>query len=226
MGYHYDHDIDLANDQDLYTRIAKLVGRNKNVLDVGCGSGQMGKVLVEHFGCRVSGLEIEEEACALAQARLWKVVQGDAEQIDLVAYFGAGTLDVILCLDVLEHMVNPWRFVSRLKPLLSSGGCIVATIPNVTHASVLLELLAGKFIYRELGLLDRNHLRFFTLETITEMFESAGYRLEHLDRNIVDVKYLELEADLDRFPPAIVEFVKSLPEATTYQYIIKAATRG
>ena len=115
--------------------------------------------------------------------------------------------------------------LDHLKPLLSSGGCIIATVPNVTHASVLLELLAGKFIYRDLGLLDRNHLRFFTLETITELFESAGYRLEHLDRNIVDIKYLDLKADLDRFPPTILEFVKSLPEATTYQYIMKAVTR-
>lgn len=225
MGYHYDHDIDLANDQDLYARVAKLVGNNKSVLDVGCGSGQVGKVLAEHLGCRVSGLEIEKEACALARSRLWKVVQGDAERMDLVASFGAATFDVILCLDVLEHMVDPWRFVSLLKPLLSSGGCIIATVPNVTHASVLLELLAGKFIYRDLGLLDRNHLRFFTLETITELFESAGYRLEHLDRNIVDIKYLDLKADLDRFPPTILEFVKSLPEATTYQYIMKAVTR-
>ena len=50
----------------------------------------------------------------------------------------------------------------------------MTSLPNVAHGDVRLLLLGGSFRYREVGLLDRTHLRFFTLETIRELLRDAG----------------------------------------------------
>ncbi len=225
MDYRYDHAINLNDPNDFYTRIVTLVGNGKTVLDVGCGSGQVGAILTAHFQCRVAGVEVDSKACRKAGSRLWKVVDGDAEHIDLRKHFKPRSFDAIMCLDVLEHMIDPWGFLPRLRVLLAPGGCIVATIPNAGHASVLLELLGGEFRYRSLGLLDRNHLRFFTLSSVTEMFERAGYRIDRLERNVVDVKYLDLAVDTKTFPEEALRFVLDRPESSTYQFIMKAVPR-
>jgi len=183
----------------------------------------VGQVLTENAGCKVTGLEIDEQACKVAQGLLWRVFHGDVETLDLEKFLTYDGYDVILCLDVLEHMRDPWKFLHRSTAWLAPGGYLIATIPNMAHASVLLELLDGKFTYRELGLLDRNHLRFFTLTSIEQMFLRTGYKIDFIDRNCVELKYVELNADLKSFPPEVLTFVQSLPEATTYQFIVKAS---
>jgi O-antigen biosynthesis protein len=222
VAYRYDHAVDFSNPRDLYARVISMVGRNKSVLDVGCGSGQIGLVLMEHAECRVAGLEIDGEACILARQRLWKVIQGDAERVNLDQFFEPAGFDVILCLDVLEHMVDPWNFLRRIKRWLAPHGYVIATIPNLAHISVILGLLDGKFAYKDLGLLDLNHLRFFTRISVEEMFHKAGYTIDHLDRNCVELKYAALESEISRFPDEIVKFIEELPEATTYQFIVRA----
>jgi len=222
VGYHYNHEIDLNNPDDLYTKVFALAGKRKRILDVGCGSGQMGEVLTEQAGCKVTGLESDEHACSLARKRLWKVVHGDAERLVLEHFLGPVRFDVILCLDVLEHMIDPWGFLHRIKERLDSGGFLIATLPNVAHSSVILELLAGKFTYRDLGLLDRNHLRFFTLDSIKEMFHRAGFKIEHLDRNRVELKYVELKVDPKIFPSELLTYICGMNESETYQFIVKA----
>ena len=221
MAYHYDHPIDLSDPGDLYSKIINMTGRNKQVLDIGCGSGQIGEILTNQFACRVTGLELDADACSIAKDKLWKVVSGNAEQMDLASLFQTRSMDVILCLDVLEHMIDPWSFIKRAKLLLKSNGYLIATIPNAAHASVVLELLAGKFQYRDLGLLDKNHVRFFTLDSVEDLFRGAGYLIDILDRNKVDVKYLELLPDAYELPPEIASFVNSQPESDTYQFIVK-----
>ena len=222
MEYHYDHPINLSDPEDLYSKIIRMTGRDKDVLDIGCGSGQIGEILTTQFGCRVTGLEIDAGACSIAKDKLWKVITGNAESLNLQELLPAHSMDVILCLDVLEHMIDPWTFIKRIKPLLKTDGYFLATIPNAAHASVVLELLAGKFQYRDLGLLDKNHVRFFTLDSVENLFRDAGYLIDTLDRNKVDVKYLELLPGAYGLPPEITSFVNSRPESDTYQFIVKA----
>jgi 2-polyprenyl-3-methyl-5-hydroxy-6-metoxy-1,4-benzoquinol methylase len=102
---------------------------------------------------------------------------GDLEDPELLRHVGdkEGPFDTILCLDTLEHLLDPWGLVARLSALLAPGGAIVASIPNVRHYSVSVPLLLlGRWDYRDAEILDRTHLRFFVRSTAIELMASSG----------------------------------------------------
>jgi len=97
----------------------------------------------------------------------------------------SGPFDVVLCADVLEHLVDPWRVVRRLADQLRPGGLLLSSIPNVRNHRVLAQVvLRGDFRYAPAGLLDRSHLRFFCRRNIRELFEQAGLVIETMQPNM------------------------------------------
>lgn len=144
--------------------IQPLLPQNcSRVLEVGCGSGAtLGWLRQERHAVRTVGIEIAEAAAEKARSFADDVFCLDFERHDLPG--GAQKFDLILCLDVLEHMVDPWSVVDRLATqYLEVGGTLLVSLPNVRHYSVVLPLLfGGRWDYEDAGLLDRTHLRFFT----------------------------------------------------------------
>ena len=133
------------------------------VLEIGCGSGAtLGWLRQEHHAVRTVGVEIAQAAAEMARSFADAVFCLDFEQNDLPGR--AEKFDLVLCLDVLEHMVDPWAVVDRLaRQYLEIGGTLIISLPNVRHYSVALPLLlGGRWEYEDAGLLDRTHLRFFT----------------------------------------------------------------
>ncbi len=153
-----------------------------SILDVGCGKGTLGRWLKEQGVGRVCGVELFPDAGAEAKSWLDEVVIGNIETTPLP--FARGAFDCIICADVLEHTADPWAVVAQLKTLLVPGGCIIASIPNVGFHRNLRRLARGQWRYTSEGLLDRTHLRFFTLETITELFESNGMTIEKVFKRV------------------------------------------
>ncbi len=94
--------------------------------------------------------------------------------------------DAIVCNDVLEHMAEPHLALASALRLLSADGVLVASIPNVRHVSVLGPLLLfGQWEYKESGILDKTHLRFFTKRSMRRLFEESGWtvlRIEGINR--------------------------------------------
>jgi 2-polyprenyl-3-methyl-5-hydroxy-6-metoxy-1,4-benzoquinol methylase len=89
------------------------------------------------------------------------------------------SLDLILCLDVLEHLVDPWTMVERLNKLLKPGGHMIASIPNVRFFRTALPLVfMGDWAYQNEGILDKTHLRFFTKKTAISLMETSGMKLD------------------------------------------------
>ena len=133
------------------------------VLEIGCGSGAtLGWLRQNHQTESTVGIEIAEAAAAKARRFADVVHCLDFERHDLPS--GVQKFDLVLCLDVLEHMVDPWSVVDRLATqYLNVGGTLLVSLPNVRHYSVVLPLLfGGRWNYEDAGLLDRTHLRFFT----------------------------------------------------------------
>jgi O-antigen biosynthesis protein len=152
------------------------------VLDVGCGKGTLGRWLKEQGVRAVYGVELSAAAGEEAKRWLDEVIIGNVEQTPLP--FPAGSVDCIICADVLEHTANPWAVVAALKKLLKPGGCLVAGIPNVGFHRNIRKMIRGEWRYADEGLLDRTHLRFFTLQTIEELFASNGLRVEQVYKRV------------------------------------------
>lgn len=149
-------------------------------LEVGCGAGHTLSLLKQQGLCDwACGIEISPTAAEQAVKRLDRVVQGNIEAMDLPVE--PESIDLLLCLDVLEHLIDPWGTLERLSTLLSKDGILIASVPNVRHYRVLMPLLMrGRWDYLDSGILDRSHLRFFTRGTAIELIESAGLSVEEV----------------------------------------------
>jgi SAM-dependent methyltransferase len=201
--------------------VLDLVERGSRVLEFGCSTGYMSKALRDRLGATIVGVELNAEAAELAQAHLERVLVGDAEELDLEAELGGERFDAILFGDVLEHLRDPAALLRRVRPLLAEGGTVVASIPNIAHASVRLALLGGSWRYREQGLLDETHLRFFTRAGVEDLFEGAGYVITHWVRRRLEVEETEIPVPKG-VPPEARAWAAGDPEATTYQFVVRA----
>jgi 2-polyprenyl-3-methyl-5-hydroxy-6-metoxy-1,4-benzoquinol methylase len=145
-------------------------------LEIGCGVGNTLMMLKEAGLIRwAGGVEIVPAPAAKAREQLDRAWEGNAEILDLEADIEPGSLDLVILMDVLEHLVEPWEMIRRITPWLSDSGAIVANIPNVRNKSIVRQLVfGGRWDYRDEGLMDRTHLRWFTRATMRELMECSG----------------------------------------------------
>src|ERR1044071_667129 len=155
--------------------------QGKRILDVGCAAGELGHALKLAGALEVVGIERTASAARLAKTRLDQVIVSDVESLDL-PLDDAG-FDRIIFADILEHTIDPWSVLASYGRYLKSDGLIIASIPNIRFYAVIARLIFNRWGYSESGILDSTHLRFFTLPTIKEMFERAGYQIERVGRN-------------------------------------------
>lgn len=141
----------------------------REVLEVGCGRGVTGRLIQERLGCRVTGVELNPVVAQEAARHLHRVLQGDVETLDI-----DGRFDVVLALELVEHLVETERFLARVPRLLAPGGRALFSIPNVGHYSVIEDLIAGRWDYLPIGLLCYTHFRFFTRQTLADWLRRSG----------------------------------------------------
>jgi 2-polyprenyl-3-methyl-5-hydroxy-6-metoxy-1,4-benzoquinol methylase len=156
-------------------------GAPRRILELGCAGGMFGATLKQRFpGATVVGVEAGRAAAEKAAMRLDRVIHSRLEDLDFSAQgFAPGEFDAVIAADVLEHIVNPWEFLVRLKPWLAPGAQVLASIPNVRNIGLVSRLLLeGRWEYVERGLLDITHMRFFTLVEMRRLFTETGYTVE------------------------------------------------
>lgn len=152
------------------------------LLDVGCGSGATSVLAKARWpALETIGVEIVPKAAERAAEQLDRVIAGSVETLDFLAA-GVRGVDGVILADVLEHLVDPWNFLDRLRGVLARDAMVVASIPNIANLWLLEELAAGRFEYTGDGLLDKTHLRFFTRQSIAALFDGAGYEIERWER--------------------------------------------
>ncbi|MFS0785770.1 class I SAM-dependent methyltransferase [Shouchella sp. 1P09AA] len=156
---------------------------SKVILDVGCGEGALGAAIKDTYEAEVHGFELFQHAADQARKKLDSVTVGNIEQDSLP--FAHEHFDGIIFADVLEHTLDPWATLEKVRPYLKKSGAIYASIPNVGHISIIEELIRGTWNYVDAGLLDKTHFRFFTKSEIEKLFISSGYEVELIVNNQV-----------------------------------------
>lgn len=151
----------------------RMVPSGSRVLDVGCGTGDLARLLGVECRAKVVGIEPDPVRAERAASAGIQVYTGYLTP-ELASELGQ--FDVVLFADVLEHVPNPQALLLLARAVLKPGGSLVVSVPNVAHWSVRLCLLRGKFEYWSEGIMDATHLRWFTAKTIMSLLESAGFR--------------------------------------------------
>ncbi|MBI4979056.1 MAG: class I SAM-dependent methyltransferase [Spirochaetes bacterium] len=152
----------------------------KRILDAGCGEGGFGSALKRERGAEVWGIEINPAAAKRAKKRLNRVIVADIQKG--IARLPDGYFDCIVFNDVIEHLYDPYSMLAAMKQKLAPGGVFTASIPNVRHYYIMERyLVRGMWQYCDDGVLDRTHIRFFTLHSIREMFTSLGFDIVRIE---------------------------------------------
>jgi len=156
---------------------AFLPKRRTAVLEIGCGEGMFAASI--EGTTETWGVELDSEAAHAASSRLHKVINAGFDEASGVLprnYF-----DVVICNDVIEHMIDHDSFFRTIKKHISDSGVLIGSIPNVRHYNTLFRLLFSKdWRYRDDGILDRTHLRFFTEKSLRRTLAEHGFCVEEL----------------------------------------------
>lgn len=201
-----------------------LIPDGSRVLEVGCAGGHVTRAL-RGRGCHVTAVERDAGLAEAARAYADAMIAADVEAPTFFKTLGGQVFDVILLGDVLEHLVRPGDLLRGLKAHLHPSGWIVTSIPNVAHASVRLALLLGEFRYRDCGLLDATHLRFFTADSLAELFDASGYEVCDVERVRQGFFDTEIKIDPATVPVVVLRQLMRDADADTYQWVLRAVPR-
>jgi 2-polyprenyl-3-methyl-5-hydroxy-6-metoxy-1,4-benzoquinol methylase len=149
--------------------------RRRAVLDIGCGEGRFAASIpgVEELW----GVEPDAKSAAMAATFMHKVLHGLYDDIE--PELPDGYFDVVICNDVIEHMIDHDSFLNRIKKKIAPGGVIVGSVPNVRYFKNLFDTLILKdWDYKDEGILDRTHLRYFTVKSLTRTLLANGYQID------------------------------------------------
>ncbi|MBI5057051.1 MAG: methyltransferase domain-containing protein [Nitrospirae bacterium] len=174
----------------------------RRVLELGCGTGLLGKALLSRGADDVVGVDIDNSACEEARRNLSRVICGNIEEMELP--FEKGYFDCIVFAGVLEYLKDPLSTLKKMKEYLSDTGVAVASIPNTRYFSVINMLAEGYWRYDDNGIIDKAPLRFFAKKEMQALFAEAGFEMEGMSESSVHPKYYELNGSV----PETVSFGK------------------
>ncbi len=201
--------------------IARAVTAGARVLDVGCGSGALGRFLRERKACECDGLTHNPEELEIARSSYRRVELVDLESRPASEAFSGTFYDFVVCADVLEHLRNCEEVLSDLARLLAPEGSLLVSVPNVCYVGVLASMLQGRFAQTREGVLDATHVRFFDLAALKVLATGCGLAVVAVDRVIRQPAETEFRfLDFELMPPAQKTWLLNAPEALTYEYVL------
>ena len=224
--YNYDQtliDNILKDDANPLNRISAIIPESSTVLDIGAGNGILAKVLKKtHSKLIIDGIEPNPHAAKIAKNDYrnfyCNFFQNVKHEIDNEHY------DFIILADVIEHTENPLQVLQDLSLHIQKNTKIILSVPNVAFGSVRISLLNGKFDYTDSGILEKTHLRFFTLKTIKKIISNTKFKIEtlyFLQRNFLDTEIQDLDINFLSFYKIYKDELSSV-----YQFLLVLCLEG
>jgi 2-polyprenyl-3-methyl-5-hydroxy-6-metoxy-1,4-benzoquinol methylase len=218
----YEYNVDI-NGPTAAAAVVRMVGTGKRVLEIGAGPGSITRCLRENSGCRVTAIEIDKDAVERLSPFCERVYQCDlndqAWDSDLLQ---EGKFEVIVAADVLEHLYDPWAVLETIRNLVEKNGYIVVSLPHIGHNVVIACLLQENITYRDWGLLDKTHIRFFGIENMQQLFNNAGFKIVEAEFIVLPPEQTELVDNWRGLPGELREYLTKNRFGTVYQVVVKA----
>lgn len=209
----------LADEANPLNRISAIVPNDAKILDIGAGNGLLAMVLNKtKKNIIIDGIEPNRHAAKLAISHYRHFHVGYAQEF--FRHIKSENYDYIVLADVLEHMSDPLQFLRELSDYMSTTTRIVISLPNVAFGSTRIALLNGDFDYVDSGILERSHLRFFTLKTVTSFISASGLNIERLQYLKKDIFSTEIQ--LGKYPLSYCCYRKIMKDnlSFVYQFLI------
>jgi 2-polyprenyl-3-methyl-5-hydroxy-6-metoxy-1,4-benzoquinol methylase len=224
--HNYDYGVDL-NADTAPARVIRLTGHNKKVLEVGAGPGSITRHLTKTNNCDVVALEIDPSAIKFLKPYCRKVYSLDLNKDTWPNELASeGKFDVVIAADVLEHVYDPLSVLRGMKSMLNEGGYVILSLPHVGHCVINACLMDEDFEYRDWGLLDRTHVRFFGIKNIQALYANAGMAIVEAQFVIRTPEQTEFADRWASMPEFVRDALQSNPHSHIYQVVSVAKRVG
>ncbi|MGH1427285.1 MAG: class I SAM-dependent methyltransferase [Arenicella sp.] len=155
----------------------------ERVLEFGCSGGMLGhRYKQENTKTVWHGVDVFEPALAHAKTMLDQAWKMNANQLRPNQTMKQAPYDALIYGDVIEHLTQPEESLPTHLALLKKGGYIIACIPNVQHWSIMQQVLGGEWEYKDEGIMDKTHLRFFTRKSFITLLEGLDLEVSGMQR--------------------------------------------
>jgi predicted TPR repeat methyltransferase len=165
-------DFEGSSHRILIELIRRYTARGGTLLDLGAAGGELGAGVRDRFQ-RTIGFEFDVDRLGDLAGRFDEAVIADLESVRRLPL----KVEAVVLADILEHLRDPSALLACVRQSLTPTGHVFVSVPNIANITVRLGLLFGVFEYRERGILDATHLRFYTMRTIKRQIENAGYQI-------------------------------------------------
>jgi hypothetical protein len=207
--------------------VLNLIPANcKRIVEVGSSSGALAREYKKsNPGCHYTGIEIDPELATLSARFCDAILHASIESLDERSFDNLFPSDCWIFADVLEHLIDPWSLLKRIRGRISGEMSVVACLPNAQHWSIQAKINCGQLAYEDDGLLDRTHLRWFTRLTTIDLFQSTGFRIVEVGARIFE--HLEpgekVRAAIKTMAEAIGgDMEASINDALAFQWVCRA----
>ena len=221
IKHRYAHEID-PNGGSAAAVLARMVEPGQRVLELGTGPGTVTRILHDK-GCKVTGVEMDPDTLATCAPFCERTLQANLEDPLWWQPLEGEKFEVIICADVLEHLRDPRPLLEKLPVFLREGGCVLMTLPNASHLTIVASLLGGRFPYQKNGLLDNTHLKFYGREDLDALLRECGFLWQHWHTVQVDPSQAELKQYWNDLEESDQEFLKArCADGMVYQHVVRA----
>lgn len=218
----YEYQVELEADSGP-ARVIRMVGVDKNVLEIGSGPGSITKILSTVAKCRVTAADIDAESLARLTPYCEHVFNIDLNNSSWVDVIGQDSrFDVVVAADVLEHVYEPLTVLKAMTGFLNESSYIIISVPHVGHSAIHACLLEEDFEYGDFGLLDRTHIRFFGIKNVQKLFFDAGLKIIEAEFVVRHPEHTEFAKRWSKISPELRNLLAENPYGSVYQIILKA----
>lgn len=224
MKYWVEIDQTVLAEKNVYSLASNEIQEGARVLEIGASYGHFTSYLVNKKKCTVSAIEINPDAKSSLEKFSKKVFIGNLEKDDWFSSFEGQNFDIILVMDVFEHLRDPGSVLKRIKLLMNGQTKLIVSVPNIAHNSVLACLLDDQFKYNDFGLLDKTHVHFFAFKELVPFFRQADLYVNAIDGVLKNFDETENIINPHRLTSSMLNALEQHKLGQVYQFFVVSKT--